>query len=130
MGETIAIQFDLAAETVQFSKEEFEGVVISADKDYSFLKNQSGVSNILYQGDLNKILTATFIEDKATTRAKIDKLIDEEDEMTIYYEYRYDPTVTMEVILFSKGNVKRSEFYYYGEKAAKVKHVLSFLQSS
>lgn len=130
MGETIALQFDLAAETVQFTKEEIGKVRIKTDKDYAFLKNQYGSANLSYQGDLNRAISIEFIEHKSTTRAKIDSIIDENAEMTLYHEYRYDPTATIDVILVSRENIKKTVLYYFGEKAAMVVHILNFLESS
>ena len=129
MANTVAVKFTLTGD-IDFYEEEIGKVILGTDKGYDFLKNQSGVPNVFYQGDLNKFFTVEFIERWATTRAKIDELIDEESEMTMYYEYAYDITKSVSVILVGNKGVKRTEMWKYGEKEALIMHQMRFLQSS
>ena len=129
MAQTIAVRFTLGAGNVDFYEDEITDVPITNKQDFRLLENPSGVPAVFIEGDANLIITINFIE-KRNTRSKIDDVIDEKDEMTIYPFYGNDNSVSYSVILYSSQGIKRTKVYRFGELQSGVIHRLTFLQSS
>jgi len=129
MAQVIAVRFTLGSGNVDFYEDEIEEVPVTNKQDFRLLENPSGVPNMFIEGDANIIITITFIE-KRDTRSKINQVIDEKDEMTIYPFYGNDSSASYSVILYNPQGIKRTKIYRFGELEADVIHRLTFLQSS
>ena len=130
MAQSIRLKFTLDAGDVDFYADEVLAHKLTNTKDFQIQENRTGAPYILYEGNANEILEVTFQEFYSTTRAKIDQLIDEQAEMTVYYEYDYDTSNSLSMILYNKKNTRRTKIYKYGERAGNVIHKLIFIQSS
>jgi len=125
----IAGRFVIDSGNVDFDNEELISHNISNDKDKEFIITPYN-SNVLYTGSSNKEIMVIIKEAYSTTKAKINQLINEDDEIRFYYEYRYDPSNYIDMILVTKKNLKAQTNYIFGELAANIDHKLYFLQSS
>ena len=85
---------------------------------------------MLFESDPYNIIDVEFYEKYSTTRAKINQVIDDQAEMVCYYQYAFDSSQSVSVILLHKNNLKRSKIYHYGELRGAVIHKITFLKSS
>ena len=130
MSKIVAIRFTLTSGDVDFYEEEILGTKPGYLKSFQVQENQDSNPNITYNSDTWKAIEITFFEKWQTTKAKIDQVIDEKVEMTLYYDYAYAGTGNpVSVVYMPEGNTKTYK-YYGGELAASVDHRLIFLQSS
>ncbi len=127
MSET-AIKFTLTSGDVDFYKEEILNHDDQPQQEIEIQRNQQGGPVLFFKGQSWNVMPIIFIEEWASTRDKIQRLIDEEDEMTLYYAYASAGVEkSLNVILIPSG-IK--EVRFYGDREAKNRHVLTFLESS
>jgi len=127
---TVGIRFTLASGNVDFYDDEVKSITDDYLHDTEVQENQETKPYVYNEGQAWSVFKVEFIERLSTTKAKIDQLIDEEAEMTFYYDYAYSGgTNSSTVIFLPEGKTKRYH-YKWGEKDATVTHKLTFLQSS
>lgn len=122
MSSTVGIRFTLDAGNVDFYKEEIEDISFMPAQAQEQQSPSQGLPYIYAQGDVYNSIEIEFIEEYSTTKAKIDQLIDEDDEMTLYYQYAFDSSEAKTVILAPDERIKT---YTYGE-LLKMTHKLTF----
>ena len=83
----ISIRFTLDAGNVDFYEYEVGNSTLIFMRDNELQENQTVAPNFIVKGDLWKQLNIAFIENRSTTRAKIEQLISEQNEMLCYYAY-------------------------------------------
>jgi hypothetical protein len=125
---TTAIRFDCpTAGNVDFDIEEVGKIQLVHSRDFQLLRNQFIPPRMYDLGSVYNQLNVELIENYQSTKAKIESLIDEEAEIDVYYQYRYDNTEYKTCILIP-DNIRK--IYLWGEDAAGVVHTLTFLESS
>ena len=130
MGQSVAVRFVLTGGNVDFNKDEILETPVPHKQDIQVQENQVMPPLIFPEGDSWIALSINFIEMHSATKAKIDSLIDEEKEMTCYYDYAHAGTDNpLNVIYYPQGRTKVYN-YRFGELTAKTIHKLIFLQSS
>jgi hypothetical protein len=127
---TVGVRFTLASGDLDFFDDEILDIQIIDDMLMELLRNQIGPPFVRYEGDSWKAVVITFIERYSTTKAKIDQLIDEDDEMTLYPDYAYAGSDNPVTVIFFPNGMTHVYRYHFGELAANVQHKLTFLESS
>ena len=126
---TISVRFVITGPTnVDFSVEEIEDTHVIPWRQSEIQKSQTRVPKVFEPGDEWKILEIHVNHWKKTTRPKINQIVDDQSEMTIYYAYR-DFTTTKSISAILDPTEIR-EIYTMGKEKAKIITVLRFLQSS
>jgi len=125
MAETVNIRFTLESGDVDFYDEEVLSVNQSTWQANELQESQFVVPAFLEMSDSWYIYTVEFLLKTKTTITKIDQLIDEDDTMTFYYEYKYNPATT-DVVMLDPDNV--IERYAFGN-ILKTSKMLTFYET-
>jgi len=124
----VAIRFTLDAGNVDFYTYEIGNSKLVFVQANERQINQTIPAHLINKGDIWKTLLINFIENRKTTRAKINQLIDEKKEMICYYAYgKYTTSKYINCIYVPKIKKK---VWFYGNEGAKIIHELEFWQSS
>jgi len=126
---TIAVRFVLGSGNVDFYDDEIWDGLESSERDIRVMEDQTAPPVILLEGDALQVINISIIERYSTTKAKVDLVIDEKAQMTIYPHYAYDNTDSCLCIFYPNGRGKTYS-YVLGEKQALRVHRLTFLQSN
>ena len=124
MGLVIGIKFTLDSGDVDFYKEEVANIQLLPNREIQIQEPQKGLPNLYLASDVYNVIRITFVEYFSTTLDKIKQIYNENDIMTLYYQYSYSPTTSKSVILFPEEMVKT---YSLGEHA-KTSHTFNFLE--
>ncbi len=122
----IAIKFTITGGDVDFTSEEVREVTLGQTQQTAVINNQVGAPYIHTSGNLWHTLTIQIAETKKDTRTRINQIIDEEKEMTIYYNYAYSTTAHIDALLIP-DNIRK--IYYFGEPGYGIVHILTFMET-
>ncbi len=89
------------------------------------LGNDKQLPDLKTKGDEWNVLTLTFYEKYRTTKDKIKQIVDECQEMDIYYQYQNDESKKITAFLYPEYN---EQLFYYGQPAANIEHNLTFME--
>ena len=124
---TIGVRFTLTAGDVDFYTDEIQAIPVRYRKDIKLLESQVGAPYMYYAGDSFREIRITFLEVRSDVKAKINQIINEDDEMTVYYDYAYDGAGTSTTVIYSPNGKTHVLRYHFGELAV-AKHTLNFLE--
>ncbi|MDD5543891.1 MAG: hypothetical protein PHX83_12025 [Acidobacteriia bacterium] len=122
-----AVKFTLAGSSVYFSDEEVRLVAVRQSQDTDLINNQLGAPYLHASGSRWDTMTMQIAETARDTKSRIRQIIDEQKEMTVYYNFIYDATASLKVFLVP-DNIRTR--YTFGEKAYGVVHTLMFMETS
>ena len=125
MSETINIKFTIESGDVDFYDEEVLGVNQRVWQANEQQESQYVVPAFLEISDSWYIYTVTFLLKTKGTITKINQLIDEEDTMTFYHEYKYNNS-TSDVVMLDPDNI--IERYAFGN-VLKTTKILTFYET-
>lgn len=114
----VALRFVVIAGNVDFYENEVLKSNIKFNKAYNIFNNQAIHPDIKYIGDLQKQLLFQVKKINAETETKVNQLIDENAELTVYYAYgAYSTSKSSTCIRLPKGKKKT---FVIGEPAAEI----------
>jgi len=120
----VAIRFVVGAGNVDFYENEVLKGNVKFSKEHRVFNNQTIHPDMLYIGNLQKQFLFQVKKINAETETKINQLIDENDEMTVYYAYgAYSTSKSDTCIRIPQGQKKT---FVIGEPMAEI-YQLMFL---
>jgi len=124
-----AVRITLGSGDIDFTGNEIRLCPHEYQQSFQILEAQSGPPVLITEGDEWQRVTLEIIETDGGTRDKIESVIEEEAELTIYPRYAADNSESFSAIHIVDGYLKTYE-YNCGERAGSVVHKLTFIKSS
>jgi hypothetical protein len=126
MAYPVAVRFVVSGSNVDFYEDEIQSVRLLTQQGHEIQVHQTGNAYLFTDGSQYDTVEIQFGLGRSGTKAKIDQLIDAEDEMTLYYAYAYVPATNVTCVLHLNGRLHEYN-YYFGELEANVTKTLTFL---
>ncbi len=112
MALTTGIRIVIGAVYVDFYREEVEDIVFKPLVEYMVLEGHKQAPDLIKIGSTQSMIEMSFTDWNSATKAKVDQVVNADCEMTLYYQYAYDPTVYKNVIVMAVDDVKKTTEYF------------------